>query len=844
MNNYLFKRMNRELRKMKYRALGSAVLIVLSVPLYIGMAGMVPNTEKALEDKVEELRLNDYLVHVNGANETETENLSAIQGIADVEARLQVSGRVDYRDGGRERNSAAYLYGIDPARQPTINIPELFGDDSRYFDEIDPPFDENASDPDAPVVPVLLERNFANSAGLDVGDALSMNAENGSVELSIIGLVFTPEFIMVPANPNSLLPYPGNLAVLFVPAGWLRGAYGFPAGFVNEFMFMFDGDVTGNGDAEKALRDEINAQLADDIIIYSTPRDQVYGYAFVKEDLSQGDANAAIFAGIILMVAFFIVYVSFVRTVQEQRKEIGILRALGYSRRAVFGSYLYMALVIGLIGSLAGVLLGIPLAKAMGEFYVELMIGTSLEGFTIAWKPVIVGLFFGPLTACFASGIAAWGTATMEPQDAIRGTPRSVLKSLKLAGKQPLWKKLFPPGRQPDTAAHGTGTAPERNRHDSGIAQRLKRHYIVHYTIKGMVRNRVRTVLTAVAVALSILIAALPFLMLDSFVNSMEKSVDDFEKWDVMVEYAYPLNETQAATIHADGITDLAYISRIQGTWQKRDRSEVTLIAGLDLAQRLHLFNRESGRLAAAPNEIMVNSLMADKHGVRVGDTLTLRAANGQIDLTVTALVTDTLGEIYVDMSVMEQLSGEVLYSGMYANTEPGTAKAVRDGLRESPLVSEAVTRDGTKSGLLNLMDSTENLLYVFSFMGIAIAAATLANTVFIGVLERYYEFGQLRAIGYGKRTLAKSVMLELGLLVSIGSLLGAPLTYLTLLGYESEFAAFFPLYETVIRPGDWLDYLVVVGMTFPLALLAALPSIRLVGRMDIAKTVSGARFG
>ena len=67
MVNYLIRRMNRELRKMKYRAIGSAALIILSVTFYIGMAGMVPNTENALEDKVEELKLNDYLVHVNSA---------------------------------------------------------------------------------------------------------------------------------------------------------------------------------------------------------------------------------------------------------------------------------------------------------------------------------------------------------------------------------------------------------------------------------------------------------------------------------------------------------------------------------------------------------------------------------------------------------------------------------------------------------------------------------------------------------------------------------------------------------------------------------------------------------
>ena len=818
-NSYLYRKMNRELRKMKYRAFGSASLIIFSVAFYIALAGMVPNTMKAMEDKVEELRLNDYMVHVNQGNESQLQKLADIPGVVTVEARLQLSSRAYYLDGKEEKDETSSIFGIDPSRMPEVNIPEILGSDGSYFQG-------NGSGT------VLVEWNFAGRVGIEVGDNIAVQTAQGKKELSVIGLIFSPEFILLPVNPNSLLPYPGNLAVLFVPADWLQEAFELPGDFVNEFLFLFDEEADG-----KELQGKINGKLAPGVILYSIPKEEVYGYAFVKEDLEQGEQFAAIFAFVILLVAFFIVYVSFARIVQEQRKEIGILRALGYSRKAVLGSYLYMALVLGLAGSIAGILVGLPFSKVLGEFYVEMVFGIPLTGFIFPWKAMAIGFFFGPATACLASGMAVWSTVRMEPQDAIRGIPRSAIKKKRkgLLGK--LTARALGSGRDPGK--------PETKKGQTGrFGDFLKRHYILHYTTRSMVRNRARTGFTAVAVAFSILIGALPILMMSSFENSLERSVEDYEKWDVIVEFAYPLNDTQTAELRPEQVTETVYISRIQGSWQKEAKGDFTLIAGLPLGQELHIFNREKGRLPADSSGAMLNDRFAEENDIHVGDVLRISVTSKGVDVTVTALVSDVLGEIFVDMTTMEQLTGELLYSGMYARVEPGTDDLVKEELRALPQVSEVQTRSGLKSGIIELMASYQSLIYIYSLLGVVIAAAALTNTVFIGVLERYPEYGQLRAMGYPKKAMRTSVLTEIMTIVALGSVAGAPMTWLTLVGYEGAFEEFFPGYTTILHLGDWAGYLFVVILTFTMAFLAALPSVRFINRMDVAQTVAGARFG
>ena len=59
MNTYLFRKMNRELRRIRFRAIGSGLLILFAVAMYIGLAAMVPSASQSLDDLVEEGRLSD-----------------------------------------------------------------------------------------------------------------------------------------------------------------------------------------------------------------------------------------------------------------------------------------------------------------------------------------------------------------------------------------------------------------------------------------------------------------------------------------------------------------------------------------------------------------------------------------------------------------------------------------------------------------------------------------------------------------------------------------------------------------------------------------------------------------
>jgi hypothetical protein len=89
MNTYLFRKMNRELRRIRFRAIGSALLIFFAVAMYIGMAAMVPSASLTLDQLVEEGRLSDLIVRVDSSDVERLGSLEQVPGVLSTEARLK-----------------------------------------------------------------------------------------------------------------------------------------------------------------------------------------------------------------------------------------------------------------------------------------------------------------------------------------------------------------------------------------------------------------------------------------------------------------------------------------------------------------------------------------------------------------------------------------------------------------------------------------------------------------------------------------------------------------------------------------------------------------------------------
>ncbi len=779
MNTYLFRKMNRELRRMRFRAIGSGLLIFFAVAMYIGLAAMVPSASLTLDDLVEEGQLSDLIVRVESSDVDRLDALEQVPGVQSTEARLNIASRITFQD----QQSAATLIGIDANQTPGINILNIKEGD--YF----------AGDDSS----VILEKGYADRSGISVGDTIEIIGLMEERSFTVIGLAYSPEFIFLPINPQSILPVPGSMGVVYLPLHSLQSLVGYEQGTVNEFLFLFSGDDDPTAD--------IDAVLVSDTVLFNMPMDQIYGYMLIREDLSTGEGFTGVIAGLILIVAFFVIYSSFVRMVQEQRREIGVLRAIGYRRGQVLSSYIYVSLLIGGVASLSGAIFGAPIGLALSDMYSGMMFGTDSSGFVLSGTDMLIGVMFGPLTAMSASVVAVWATVRMEPHEAIKGSPSAMV-------------------------------------HEVSVRHRSKvRNYLLLYAWRKLNRQKGRTAIMVLAVAFSVVMGAMSFLMIASLENSVTATVEA-EGWDLIVDYAYPLDPDQVLAITPSEVQEAVHVGRSNVQWSSGQSTGNGVVIAMDQGQILHSFMLASGTWAIASGEAMVSSNFANENDVRIGESLALMTPIGDVTVEVTATVDDMIGDVFVDRSVLEHLLGEELLIGSYVKVVPGTIDQVGEAYLASSLVADVQKKDSISSGMLDLMGSYYDFILIFGLVSVTISAIAISNIIYVSVLERRTEYGQLRALGYQKRQVGRSIHLEVLIMVSIGALVAIPLLIMVLEGLVESFRVFFPVYRNILYLSDWEGYLLIVAMTFAMALLAAWPAIRTVGRMDVVKSVTGGRFG
>ncbi|MFQ6171655.1 ABC transporter permease [Oryzobacter sp. R7] len=197
----------------------------------------------------------------------------------------------------------------------------------------------------------------------------------------------------------------------------------------------------------------------------------------------------------------------------------------------------------------------------------------------------------------------------------------------------------------------------------------------------------------------------------------------------------------------------------------------------------------ERGRWPAASGEIVLDEATASKTGYLVGDTVPLVTATETPRLEARLVGTaafggSTLVGASVVMFTTEQaqelfLQGEDAFSQVWVTAAPGTSQeqlrtAVEAALPED---TQAATGDATAARAASRIDEAlsfvTTFLLVFAGIALTVGAFLIVNTFSILVAQRSRELALLRAIGASRRQVARSVLLEAGVVGLVGSSVG-----------------------------------------------------------------------
>ncbi|MEU8539896.1 FtsX-like permease family protein [Streptomyces sp. NPDC048717] len=582
------------------------------------------------------------------------------------------------------------------------------------------------------------------------------------------------------------------------------------------------------------------------------------------------------FAGIAFLVGIFLIVNTFSMLVAQRTREIGLMRAIGSSRRQINRSVLVEALLLGVVGSVAGVAAGVGLAVGLMKIMSSVGMDLSTDDLTVRWTTPVIGLTLGVVVTLLAAFVPARRAAKVSPMAALRdaGTPadarsgrvRAVLGLLlTAAGGGLLW-----------LASRATEAGPGSGLLGLGVVLSLLGFVVVGPLLAGGVirvlgavvlrvfgpigrmaernalRNPRRTGATGAALMIGLALVAGLSVVGSSMVASATEELDRTVGTDFIIQTTNGqpvVPQAEAAVAKTAGLDHITRYKAVATTvTDPHGKAEKNGVVAADPTYATDLRrDTTAGKLADAygPGAMSVGSEYAADHHVTVGDTLTVDFPGGKrTKLRIAAITSDEnnidRGAMYVSIDTArkyvsaEKMPSLILFAAAKDGQEEAAYQALKKSLKPYPQYQVANQADYKKT-LQDQVGQLLNIVYGLLALAIIVAVLGVVNTLALSVVERTREIGLMRAIGLSRRQLRRMIRLESVVIALFGALLGLGLG----MGWGVAAQKLLALEGLRVLDIPWPTILAVFAGSALVGLLAALiPAFR-AGRLNVLTAIA-----
>jgi putative ABC transport system permease protein len=517
------------------------------------------------------------------------------------------------------------------------------------------------------------------------------------------------------------------------------------------------------------------------------------------------------FGGIALFVGAFVIFNTLSITVAQRTREFATLRTLGASRRQVMRSVVVEGLVIGLIASLAGLVLGVGVAKGMSELFKAIGADLPEAGTVVATRTIVVSLLVGTLVTLAATVVPARRATRVEPIAAVREgatLPASAVAKhsaklaaiLSVASVAAISAGVF--GGLGGLAVGllvGSGlialfigiafAAPHLvtplarligwpARRTGGVAAELAE--------ANSARNPGRTASTAAALMVGLtlvtVVAVLGAGLRGSVEGAVTKQVD--APYVLAASNGVPFAAAEGeALADVEGVKTYSHVRSDQALVAKEERS----LSGVDPAtiERFYRFDWADGSAASVAglgkDGALVTETYATDHDLEVGSEIPVTTPDGdRHSYTVRGIydapqIDAMLGDVAISQQAFDAAYPQPKNMFTFIDAGPDAQQALESAAAGSNdarfSTAETFGKDRTKNFQSLLM-----MVYVLLAFSVVVSLFGMVNTLVLSVFERTRELGMLRAIGMTRRQARRMIRQESVITALIGAAMGLPL--------------------------------------------------------------------
>ena len=558
---------------------------------------------------------------------------------------------------------------------------------------------------------------------------------------------------------------------------------------------------------------EVNAAIEDSLLSGAVPANAGWyvldrastnvSYVSFDMNVEKVEDIAGIFPIFFIVVAALVALTSMTRMVEQDRMQIGTLKALGYRESTIMVKYLVYCILACIIGLVVGILLGFSIMPNIfwNAYRTMYFLPSLYLGFS--WW-LALAVVFGSLAVTIVVTIIACRTTTKEkPSTLMQPKAPKPGKRILLERCTPIWKRI---------------------------------KFKWKATIRNIFRYKKNMILTIVSVMGCTALILTGFGLGDSVAAVTELQYNDIIFYDTVVsfdgDYEYADGDEHTLESYIDSLGENRYTDVYSESGQlilgdSRESVDMYLVTNSEqFSNFVSLHSRASGdALDVAEDGIIIPENIATVYDISAGDEVTYRTADGaELKLTVSGVCEYYTGsDVYMNAdnftAAVEAEGGTVdVSSNAYLikygyGDDEDAMNAAAESLLSDPAVTGVEFTYTTLRTFDALNDTMSFVILILVVCAGALAAIVLYNLTNINIDERRKEIATLRVLGYTKWEVAGYIYRESGILTIVGALFGLLVGWLLHMYIVGRVNSMWMMFGKAIAPLSFLwAFLITLG--------------------------------
>ena len=646
----------------------------------------------------------------------------------------------------------------------------------------------------------VVSEGFAAAHRLRPGALITVLMNGQRRDLTVTGIALSPEFIYA-LGPGEMMPDPRRFGIAWLPRPALEAAFDLEGAFSNVVLKLAPG-----ASVDRAIEALDRLTLPYGGAGAVARKDQI-SHAFLDAELKQLSAMVKVLPPIFLLVAAMLVNITLSRLITLEREQIGLLKAIGYSSRAIALHYVEFVLAIAVLGIVIGAIAGGWLGAGLAQLYARFF---SFPFLIFSRDPQIYGL------AAAVTFVAAVAGAVLAVRVAVALPPAVAMSPPAPADYKARMAKL-----------------------SRLFALRQSGVMVMRHLFRWPLRTASGTF--GVAMAVAILVASL--WSFGSIRHMIDVTFGSAERHDALVAFGAP--EPARALFAASqmpGVMAAEPFRAVAARISHRALSRKLSIMGRPQTPDLSRVLAPDLRPMAMPEAgLILSEALAEALAVRRADRVTvefLEGRRGTVTLPVSGLSLGYVGlGAAMEITALNRAMGEgEMISGVALQIDKTRQDAFYAAAKVTPKTGFVVVTALTVARFQEtLAENITVMITVYVGLAAIIAVGVVYNFARIGLSEQGRELASLRVLGFTRGEVSGILFGELATVVLLAQPLGWGIGHVIALGMVTAFSSDLYRVPFVIGP----EVYVTASLIVCAAALASAWAIRgRINRLDMVEVL------